>query len=333
LEELGNRSFKKGSVPLINIFVVADIKGMNSTLVIITGPTATGKTAFSITAASYFNTEIISADSRQMYREMVIGTAVPALHQTEMIRHHFLHSLSIHDYYNASMFEEEVLSLLEVLFKSHNVVIMTGGSMLYIDAVCKGIDDLPAVDKTIRNSLSEKYEKEGIESLRFELKIRDPEYYREVDLHNPKRLLHALEISVQTGRPYSEFRRKTIKKRPFSIIKIGLNMPRDLLYERINRRVDEMVAAGLEEEARNLYPYQSINALNTVGYKEWFSCFNGDISRSTAIEQIKSNTRRYARKQLTWFKKDMEITWFDANETTSIIPFIENKISSAFING
>jgi tRNA dimethylallyltransferase len=312
----------------IHIFAVADIKRMNSVLVIITGPTASGKTDLSISAAEYFNTDIISADSRQMYKEMVIGTAVPALYQREMIRHHFLHSLSIHDYYNASMFEEEVLSLLDVLFKSHEVVIMTGGSMLYLDAVCKGIDYLPAVDKTIRTGLSEKYKKEGIESLRFELKIRDPEYYKEVDLHNPKRLLHALEISIQSGRPYSEFRRKTLKKRPFSIIKVGLNMQRDLLYERINRRVDEMVAAGLEEEAKRLWPFQSVNALNTVGYKEWFSYFNGDISRSVAIEQIKSNTRRYARKQLTWFRKDTEITWFDSNDPASIIPFIEAKIST-----
>ena len=292
-------------------------------LIVITGPTAIGKTGVSTEVAHYFNTEIISADSRQLYREMRIGTAVPDQRDLLGIKHHFLHSHSIHSYYNASRFEEEVTEKLRELFYSCNVVVMAGGSMLYIDAVCKGIDDLPSTDMQTRQNLIQKYETEGIECLRFMLKKLDPGYYREVDLKNHKRLLHALEICIMTGKPYSSFMTRIQKQRPFQILKIGLKTDRENLYARINQRVDQMVAAGLEEEARNLYPFRANNALNTVGYREWFDHFDGLLSKAEAIEKIKSNTRRYARKQLTWLKRDQDITWFDISETSLIIPFIE----------
>jgi tRNA dimethylallyltransferase len=302
-------------------------------LIVITGPTAIGKTSVSTEVARYFNTEIISADSRQLFREMVIGTAVPDAKELTEIRHHFIHSHSIHDYYNASRFEEEVLVKLTDLFSRHKLVVMTGGSMLYIDAVCKGIDDLPAINMEMRQQLIRKFETEGIESLRFELKILDPVYYREVDKKNHKRLLHALEICLITGKPYSSFRTNPRRKRPFHIIKIGLNTDRKVLYERINHRVDQMVAGGLEQEARDLYPFRQNNALNTVGYREWFEHFEGVTTASEAIEKIKGNTRRYARKQLTWFKRDEEINWFDLTETGKIIPFIESKTASLWSTG
>ncbi len=293
-------------------------------LIVVTGPTAIGKTSVSSEVARHFNTEIISADSRQLFREMVIGTAVPEAKDLAVIRHHFIHSHSIHDYYSASRFEEDVLAKLKDLFSRYNHVVMTGGSMLYIDAVCNGIDDLPAMDMEIREQLIRQFETEGIESLRFELKILDPVYYQEVDKRNHKRLLHALEICLITGKPYSSFRTNPKRERPFHMIKIGLNTDRKVLYDRINQRVDQMVAGGLEQEARDLYPFRQNNALNTVGYREWFEHFDGLTTASEAIEKIKGNTRRYARKQLTWFKRDKEITWFDLADTGKIIPFIEN---------
>ncbi len=299
---------------------------MDPTLVVITGPTGIGKTAISLEVALHFNTEIISADSRQMYREMKIGTAVPTPEQLSRVKHHFIGNLSIHEYYNASRFEEESLALLEILFPRHPVVVMTGGSMLYIDAVCNGIDDLPLVDPGIRKELLQRYEQEGIESLRLLLKLHDPDYYRRVDLQNHMRLLHALEISLMTGKPYSAHLTSKKKKRPFSIIKIGLNTGREILYEQINRRVDDMVASGLEEEARMLFPFRRVNALNTVGYKEWFSFFDGKCTREEAIEQIRSNSRRYARKQLTWFKRDPAIRWFPPGDPALIISTLETEI-------
>lgn len=297
-------------------------------LIVITGPTAIGKTRISNEVAHYFNTEIISADSRQLYREMSIGTAVPGQSELLDIKHHFIHSHSIHDYYHASRFEEEVTEKLQDLFLTHNSVVMTGGSMLYIDAVCKGIDDLPAIDMQTRQYLIHKYETEGIECLRFMLKKLDPEYYQEVDLKNHKRLLHALEICIMTGMPYSSFRTRPQKQRPYHMLKIGLNTDRKNLYDRINLRVDQMIEAGLEEEARNLYPFRDNNALNTVGYREWFDHFDGLTSKEEAIEKIKSNTRRYARKQLTWFKRDRDLTWFDISETSLIIPFIKLNMNN-----
>jgi tRNA dimethylallyltransferase len=302
-------------------------------LIVITGPTAIGKTSVSTEVARYFNTEIISADSRQLFTEMVIGTAIPEEKVLTEIRHHFIHSHSIHDYYSASRFEEEVLARLTELFTTQNLVVMTGGSMLYIDAVCKGIDDLPAINMDIRQQLIRKFETEGIESLRFELKILDPAYYQEVDKRNHKRLLHALEICLITGKPYSSFRTNPRRERPFHILKIGLNTDRKVLYERINQRVDQMVAEGLEQEARDLYPFRQNNALNTVGYREWFEHFDGLTTASEAIEKIKGNTRRYARKQLTWFKRDEEINWFDLTETEKIIPFIESKTARLWSTG
>ena len=299
-----------------------------SLLVVLTGPTAVGKTALSLRIARHFGTEILSADSRQMYREMRIGTAVPLPEELAQAKHHFIGNLSIHDYYNASRYEEEAIALLSELFCEHQVVVMTGGSMLYIDAVCYGIDDLPVIDPQIRTELISQYEAGGIEVLRIALKKFDPEYYAMADLQNPKRLLHALEICILTGKPYSSLRTNSRKTRDFSILRIGLNCDRKLLYERINRRVDAMVAAGLEEEARSLLPWKSVNALNTVGYREWFDYFNGKTDRESAIEKIKSNTRRYARKQLTWFRRDSTMHWYDQTETGEIIPFIETWIQN-----
>lgn len=296
---------------------------MKPILIVITGPTAVGKTELSLKVAAHFGTVIISADSRQMYREMKIGTAVPPEELLQKVRHYFIGTRSIHEYYNASMFEVEVIELLKTLFTEHQAVVMTGGSMLYIDAVCRGIDDVPTVDPEIRKELLELFETGGIEALRFELKRVDPQYYRSADLKNHKRLLHAVEISRMTGRPYSGFRKGIVKERPFRIVKIGLNTSRGLLYERINSRVDRMIAEGLEEEARQLYPFAGLNALNTVGYREWFSFFRGETEREDTITLIKSNTRRYARKQLTWFRKDPDIHWFDIHELDKVIPWLE----------
>ncbi len=302
---------------------------MNNTLVIIVGPTAIGKTNVSIEIAEAINTEIISADSRQIYSELCIGTAVPTEEELHRVPHHFIQNKSIYDYYNASMFEEEVSGLLESLFQKHFQVIMTGGSGLYIKAVCDGIDELPRIDMNVREQLIRKYETEGVESLRFMLRSVDPEYYKQADLKNPKRLLKALEVSVMTGKPYSSFLTQEKKKRPFNMIKIGLNMERKVLYERINARVDQMIEQGLAEEARSFYDVfkkKKLNALNTVGYKELFDFFDGIHSKETAIDLIKRNTRRYARKQLTWFSKDTEINWFHPNEIQRIIDFINIKL-------
>lgn len=296
---------------------------------VIAGPTGVGKTRVSLETARHFGTEILSADSRQMYREMRIGTAVPSMEELALVRHHFIGNLSISDYYNASRYEEEAIALLNRLFRRSPVVVLTGGSMLYVDAVCNGIDDLPTVDPLIRDQLLRQYHREGIGSLRELVRQLDPEYYRTVDPDNPKRLLHALEICMMTGKPYSSFLKREKKQRSFRILKCGLNMDRKSLYEQINRRVDEMVAAGLEEEARGLLPFRSLNALNTVGYREWFSFFDGACTREETIAQIKSNTRRYARKQLTWFRRDQAITWFHPDETEKLITFIEKEIKPA----
>jgi len=251
------------------------------------------------------------------------------MEELALVRHHFIGNLSISDYYNASRYEEEAIALLNRLFRRSPVVVLTGGSMLYVDAVCNGIDDLPTIDPLIRDQLLRQYHREGIGSLRELVRQLDPEYYRTVDPDNPKRLLHALEICMMTGKPYSSFLKREKKQRSFRILKCGLNMDRKSLYEQINRRVDEMVAAGLEEEARGLLPFRSLNALNTVGYREWFSFFDGACTREETIAQIKSNTRRYARKQLTWFRRDQAITWFHPDETEKLITFIEKEIKPA----
>lgn len=278
-------------------------------LIILLGPTGVGKTELSLQMAEELGTEIISCDSRQMYREMKIGTAAPTEEELKRVPHHFIGHLSIHDYYSCGRFEIDALAKCNELFQSHDTVIMTGGSMLYIDAVCKGIDDIPNIDEELRQSLLERYQNEGIENIRQELKILDPDYYKIVDLQNHKRIIHALEVCIQSGKPYSSFRSESVKKRPFTIEKIGLNRPREVLYDRINKRVDIMMENGLLEEAKSLYPFKGLNALNTVGYKELFNYFDGIWTLDFAIQMIKQNSRRYAKKQLTWFNRDSEITW------------------------
>ena len=296
-------------------------------LVVLAGPTGIGKTDLSISLAEYFGTEIISADSRQFYREMKIGTAAPTSGQLARVQHHLIGHISIHDYYNASMFEEEVLGLLKNLFLKYPVAILTGGSGLYIDAVVKGIDELPTIDMQLRNDLIEKHEKEGIEGLRVMLKKLDPVYYETADLRNYKRILKAIEVSIMTGQPYSSHLKKTAKKRDFDILKICLNLDREELYERINLRVDNMIAEGLEDEARQLYSFKDINPLNTVGYKEFFNYFDGEIPREEAIRLIKRNTRHYARRQLTWFRKEKDYHWFHPLEEKEIIHLIKEKLN------
>ncbi len=300
---------------------------MSKTLVVLLGPTGIGKSDLSINLAKYFNTEIISSDSRQVYRELSIGTAVPPPEDLQQVKHHLIHSHSIYDYYSASKFEQDVLKILDDLFKEKNVVIMTGGSMLYIDAVCKGIDDIPDADPKLREQLIQEYNEKGIEHLRITLKRLDPVFYEQVDLKNHKRLLHAIEICLIIGKPYSSLRTGNAKKRPFNIIKLGLKREREELYDRINKRVDQMIEMGQIEEARKVYPLRHLNSLNTVGYKELFSYFDREISLEKAIELIKRNTRHYAKKQLTWFRKDEEINWFHPDEENQIIHFIESKLS------
>ncbi len=300
---------------------------MPKTLIILTGPTGIGKTKLGISLAKYFNTEIVSADSRQIFKELRIGTAVPSGKELNEVKHHFIHSHSIAENYNASKYEAEVLALLDELFKKYDKAIMVGGSMLYIDAICKGIDIMPDADPEIRESLKAKFKNEGIESLRLQLKKLDPDYYNTVDLKNHTRIIHALEICLMTGKPYSSFRTNSKKERPFHIIKIGLNCDRNMLHQRINQRVDKMVEAGLEKEAKNVYHLKHLNSLNTVGYREWFAFFDGEISRKKAIELIKRNSRRYARKQITWFTKDTDTMWFEPDQEKEIINTIEKQIS------
>ena len=297
------------------------------TLIVLLGPTGIGKSDISIRLAKYFHSDIISSDSRQIYRELSVGTAVPPPHDLQTVKHHLIHSHSVHDYYSASRFEKDALQILDTILKENDLAIMTGGSMLYIDVVCKGIDDIPDADPKLRAELVAEYEEKGIEHLRLQLKQLDPQYYEQVDLKNHKRLLHALEICLATGRTYSSFRTEQVKKRPFNILKIGLNCEREKLYARINLRVDKMMEAGLEEEARQVYPLRHLNSLNTVGYKELFSWFDGETNRETAIELIKRNSRHYARKQLTWFRKDQSINWFTPDDEPEIIRFIQNKLN------
>jgi len=294
-------------------------------LVVVAGPTASGKSDVAILLAKYFKTEIISADSRQFYKEIPIGTAAPGREQLAAVKHHFAGHLSVKDDYNVSRFEQDVLNLLDELFKTHEVVIMVGGSGLYIDAVCKGIDELPEPDETIRNSLNELVEKKGIGTLQRKLKRLDPAYYNQVDLYNPKRLIRAIEVCLQTGKPYSQLRQNKPKKRDFDIIKIGMEVPREILVERIAHRTYEMMEKGWLEEALKVYPMKDCNALNTVGYKELFKYFDGEWDLDTAIQKIITNTRRYARRQMTWFRKDKAIAWFDPSDVEGMIRLVEEK--------
>lgn len=299
---------------------------MQQTLIVILGPTGIGKTDLSIDIARKLGTEIISSDSRQIYKELKIGTAVPSDAQLMKVKHHFIGNKSIYDYYNASIFELEVLELLNELYKTYNQAVMTGGSGMYIQAVCDGIDELPTIDTQLRNDLLQKYNDEGIESLRIQLKMMDPESYQKMDLKNPKRILKALEVSIQTGKPYSSFLTRPKKQRPFHILKIGLQRDREELYERINKRVDEMAKEGLVEEARRFFKDRHLNSLNTVGYKELFEHFEGKISLTKAIELIKRNSRHYAKRQMSWFSRDKEISWFHPESKQKIIDFIQNNI-------
>lgn len=283
-------------------------------LVVLLGPTGVGKTELSLRLAEYFSTPIISADSRQLYKNMTIGTAAPTSEQLARVKHYFVQELAPDQYYNAAQFEKDVLRELESLFQTHSTVIMAGGSMMYIDAVCKGIDDLPNVDEKLRKELKEKVENEGLESIRQQLKILDPVFYDQVDLKNTQRVIHALEICLMTGLPYSSLRTNQTRNRPFEIIKIGLLRNRDELYERINLRVDEMIHDGLEEECRSLLSFKGLNALSTVGYKEIYKYFDGEWTRDFAIEKIKQNSRIYSRKQMTWFKRDKDIHWINLSE-------------------
>lgn len=286
------------------------------------GPTGVGKTDISVELAKRTGSEIISADSRQFYREMRIGTAVPSEEQLRSVNHHFVQFLSVEDYYSSSLYERDVLKLLPGLFKKNNLVIMTGGSGMYIDAVTEGIDDIPDVDPVIRDKYNRMFQENGIENLRVALKILDPEHYARVDLRNHKRIIRALEICETAGRPYSSFLKKEKRSRDFQIVKFGLNRDRDELFDRINLRVEQMIAEGLEKEARDLYPKRHLNALNTVGYRELFEHFDGIVSREKAIELIKRNSRRYAKRQLTWWAKDDSIRWFHPDEKEKIVKLV-----------
>ncbi len=284
-----------------------------------------GKTDLCIRLAHLFSAPIVNADSRQVYREMKIGTARPDEAELAQARFYFVGNLSITDYYSAARYEQDALRLLAELFRTSDYVILSGGSMMYVDAVVKGIDDIPTVPDDIRAEMKQRLESEGLEALGDELKRLDPEYHAIVDLKNPRRVLHALEICHSTGRTYTSFRVRACKPRPFNIIKIGLNIPRPRLFERINGRVDKMIAEGLVDEARELYPQRGLTALNTVGYNEMFKYFDGEMTLPVAIERMKKNTRVYAKKQLTWYKRDEEITWFGPDDFDSIVEYIKSK--------
>jgi len=295
------------------------------TLFVLLGPTGVGKTALSLRIAKYLQSPIISCDSRQFYREIKIGTAAPTAEELLQVPHHFVSTHSITDNYNAGKFELDVMQLLPALFETTPNVLMVGGSMLYIDAVCSGIDDLPTIDSEIRAMLRQLYEQKGIEGIRMQLQLLDPEYYKQVDLKNAQRILHALEVCITCNKPYSELRTNTIKNRPFRIIKIGLNRPREELYARINSRVDEMIEQGLEQEARQLYEWKDLNALQTVGYKELFEYFDGNWSHEFAIDMIRQDSRRYAKKQLSWFNRDKSIRWFHPDDEELVFEYIREK--------
>ena len=298
---------------------------MEKTLIVITGPTAVGKTALCLDIARRFGIPIINADSRQIYKELRIGTASPTEEQLRLVRHYFVGTLALDDYYSASLFEQQVLQQLSQHFMTHDYALMAGGSMMYIDAVCDGIDDIPTIDDDTRAMMKQRLENEGLEALCEELKRLDPEYYKIVDCQNPRRVVHALEICTMTGKTYTSFRKRAKKERPFRIVKIGLNRDREELYGRINARVDQMMQQGLLKEATSFYNLKSLNALNTVGYKELFNYIEGRWPLDEAVERIKGNTRRYARKQLTWYKKDPNIRWFHPDQKEDIINYILSK--------
>ncbi len=292
-----------------------------NTLVVITGPTGVGKTHTAISIAQALSAEIISADSRQLYRDIPIGTAAPTPQQQAIVPHHFVGTLGLDEYYSAAQFESDVMQLLPQLFEKSSYAVMCGGSMLYIDAVCKGIDEIPTISDEIRQSVYADYEQHGLDYMLDKLKELDPEHYSIVDKKNHKRVVHAVEICLQAGRPYTSLRTNSVKERPFRIVKIGLNLPREELFGRINRRVIAMIEEGLIDEARRVYPYRHLNSLNTVGFKEMFAYFDGIMDYDTAVARIQKNTRVYAKKQLTWYAKDHEMQWFEPHDN-NIIDYI-----------
>lgn len=299
---------------------------MALTLTVITGPTGVGKTELTLKVAERYRIPVINADSRQVYHEIPIGTAAPTKEQQARVRHYFVGSRSVCEPYSASMYEQDVLRLLGGMeAQGHELALLSGGSMLYIDAVCKGIDDLPTIREDIREGLKKRLADEGLPILVEELRQLDPVHWQKVDRKNPRRVVHALEICLQTGKPYSSFLSQSTKPRPFRTIKVGINTNRDLLYDRINRRTEQMLADGFCEEALRVYPYRNLNALNTVGYKEMFDYLDGLVTMRQTIERIQSNTRRYARKQLTWYKRDAEMRWFNPSEVDEIIAYIESR--------
>ncbi len=295
-------------------------------LFVLLGPTAVGKTALSIKIAKLLGSPIINCDSRQIYKDMSIGTAAPTEEQLAEVKHYFVKILELQQYYSAAQYEEDAINLIGQLSSTHNNLLLSGGSMMYIDAVCNGIDDIPTVAPEIREELKERLHTEGLEKLRNELRLLDPEYYNIVDLKNPKRIVHALEICYTSGKTYTSFRIRKRKERPFQIIKIGLRRERNELFKRINKRVDMMMEEGWLEEAKSLYPHRQLNALNTVGYKELFKYFDGTWKLDFAIEKIKKNTRDYAKKQMTWFAHDEDIHWFSPDNEKEILDFISQNI-------
>lgn len=299
---------------------------MKKSLIVLLGPTAVGKTELSLQLAERLGCPIISADSRQLYRDMVVATAAPTREQLARVPHHFIGTFSLTDYYSAAQYEADALALIERLFTRHDTLLLTGGSMMYIDAVCNGIDEIPTISEEVRRAVVTRYEEEGLDVLLEELQRLDPDFYEKVDRRNPKRVIHAVEICRMTGQPYSSLRTETKKERPFDIVKIGLTRPREELYGRINSRVDAMMRDGLEAEARRLYPYRHLNALNTVGYKEIFAYFDGTYDLPTAVEKIKRNTRVYARKQMTWFRRDDTIVWFTPDDRLKLFAYVEKEL-------
>ena len=287
-----------------------------------------GKTELSLRAAEYFSTSILNADSRQLYCDIPIGTAAPTAEDLSRVPHHFVGTLNLDDYYSAARYESEAMSLLERLFAVCDTVVLSGGSMLYVDAVCQGIDDIPTISDSVRQRMRERYENEGLETLAAELERLDPAYFAQCDIRNPKRVIHALEICHMTGRTYTSFRVRKVKDRPFRIIKIGLCRERGELFDRIGRRTDQMLSAGLLDEVRRVLPHRDCNSLNTVGYKELFKYLDGEWTLDFALEKIKRNTRVYAKKQMTWFKKDPEIAWFHPDKWDEVRFFIQNRMSA-----
>lgn len=295
-------------------------------LICIVGPTAVGKTTNAIKVAQIFKTEIVSADSRQFYRELEIGTAKPDEHELAQAKHHLVNSLSIHDEYDVGKFEREALSIISQIHKAHDVAIMVGGSGLFVDAVCNGLDEFPEVKTGLREELNAELKNKGLAPLVEELKISDPEYFQVVDIQNPQRVIRALEVIRSTGRKFSSFRRKTRKERPFEVIKIGLTMDRDELYGRIDERMDLMLAHGLVEEAKEFLPFKQLNALQTVGYQEIFPYLEGEYGYEEAVRLLKRNSRRYAKRQLTWFRKDESVKWFEPNQSEEMLTWLKDKL-------